>query len=80
MQQGKPFARTCYSARLKRRDRGGKQLDRVPRRRAEPAGDGDDAGGIEVVEIGPQRLDRVDRAFAEGLQAGRGGGGGIEQR
>ena len=83
MQERQPLPRVSFAGPdicLQRRDRGGKQLDRVPWRVAEPAGDGDEAVRVQMVEIGLERLDRIDRTFAERLHTGCGRRIGIEQR
>jgi len=85
MQERQPLPRINFAGAgpdicLQRRDRSGKQLDRVPWRVAEPAGDGDEAVRVQMVEIGLERLDRIDRTFAEGQHTGCGRRIGIEQR
>src|SRR5215472_16678225 len=85
MQERQPFPRISFAGagpdiRLQSRDRGGKQLDGIPWRITEPAGDGDEAARVQMVEIGLERLDRIDRTFAERQHTGCGRRIGIEQR
>src|SRR6516165_10472785 len=85
MQQHQPPAEVRFAGAradigFERRDRGGKQLNRVPWRIAEPASDGDQSTRVQMAEIGLERLDCVDRTFAERLQSGRRRRIGFEQR
>ena len=85
VQQHQPLSRISFAGAapetcLERRDRGGKQLDRIPWRIAEPPSDRDEAARVQMIEIGLERLDCIHRTFAERLHTGCGRRTGIEQR
>ena len=78
--QGELAGRLGDAPALQGLQRRQEQLRAVARRQLQPAGDREIAAGREVIEISPERLDRVDEALAETDRAGGRGGEGVEQR
>ncbi len=63
--------RFCDAQPFQGLDGRGEQLDAVPRRQLQPAGDRQDSAGLQPAQVVFERLHRVELALGQGVQARR---------
>src|SRR5512141_940686 len=77
---GNQSAANERAAPVERRDRGGEELERVPRRQVDPPRDREQTAWLEMIEVRRQTFDRVEIAFGQRVTACGRRAGRIEQR
>ena len=77
---GEALPRISDATLSQRLDGGREHLQRVARRHADPARDGEQAVRRQPVEQRAEGFERIERTFSQPMQAARGGREGIQQR